>query len=308
MNQEELKRDAKEKQKILGKNLKKLRSNVDENATRKSERKITQEEMGELLGVSRQYYGEIERGHLMPKFDVLAKICVLFDTDLNYLFGLNKAKKTKEQEISNTIHLTPDSVRFLSKRVENNSYPDEEAYFTSYMVQNIHELYLLMLEMDVRYRRWMHAQASYLSLESGHESIDTLKLYRLSREESLSQNQLVLSYKKTLPEKSSKLPTIKSETENFEDMKRKFVSHMEASEPLNIKKKKLQGKKLAGEEIKWTNEKYIETFMNIHDYENRRVFEYNLMERIVELFNNYIDMRTEEVGFLDNRNELPDWD
>lgn len=54
--------------------------------TLRKERKITQEDLAEILGINVRQLGRIEAGENFPSSDTLAKISVAFDVSLMYLF------------------------------------------------------------------------------------------------------------------------------------------------------------------------------------------------------------------------------
>ena len=61
---------------------------------------LSQENLAELLGVSRQAVGKWESGAAVPELEKLLELCRLFDTDLNNLLGLEIHAEQPEQESS----------------------------------------------------------------------------------------------------------------------------------------------------------------------------------------------------------------
>lgn len=52
----------------------------------RDKKKITQEAVAEMLGVSRSFYGHIEKGTRNPSYGLAKKIANLFDADVGDLF------------------------------------------------------------------------------------------------------------------------------------------------------------------------------------------------------------------------------
>ena len=74
MYEEDAIKDLEQKKKALGSRLKELRQNMDKTAKKESERKYTQEQMAQALGVSRPVYISYETGRIMPKYDFLVRV------------------------------------------------------------------------------------------------------------------------------------------------------------------------------------------------------------------------------------------
>ncbi len=64
-------------QNILGENLKNLRC----------ARALTQQQLSEIIGISRVNYTRYETGASNPDFETLIKLADFFDVSLDYLFG-----------------------------------------------------------------------------------------------------------------------------------------------------------------------------------------------------------------------------
>lgn len=63
--------------KVFSKRLKELRK----------EKKLTQQEIAELLGVKRNTYSDWENGKTEPNFENLIKLADFFEVSLDWLFG-----------------------------------------------------------------------------------------------------------------------------------------------------------------------------------------------------------------------------
>lgn len=59
----------------IGKLLKKARENSN----------MTQSDVADIVGISRAYYADLERGRYNPSIKVLVKLCNLYNIDLNFL-------------------------------------------------------------------------------------------------------------------------------------------------------------------------------------------------------------------------------
>jgi transcriptional regulator with XRE-family HTH domain len=65
----------------------------------------TQEEMSDILGLSRSYYGNLESGHGVPSLQTLYKIVEYFDCSYDYLLHKTNIKTAYEELESNLIDL-----------------------------------------------------------------------------------------------------------------------------------------------------------------------------------------------------------
>jgi transcriptional regulator with XRE-family HTH domain len=59
--------------------------------TYRTQRSLTQEQLGELAGVNPKYIGEMEKGEKNPTILILHKIVIAYDITLSELFCFNKA-------------------------------------------------------------------------------------------------------------------------------------------------------------------------------------------------------------------------
>lgn len=60
----------------------------------RKERKITQQQIAEILGITRSYYGMIETGNRNPTLGLAKKIAELFQTDIDQIFFDDKSNRT----------------------------------------------------------------------------------------------------------------------------------------------------------------------------------------------------------------------
>lgn len=58
-------------------------SNILKEAREKSGK--TQQQIADEVHVSRPYYADVERGRYTPSLELLARLSILFDLDLNFL-------------------------------------------------------------------------------------------------------------------------------------------------------------------------------------------------------------------------------
>lgn len=52
--------------------------------------KYTQKFVAEFLGLTQRQYQYCEQGHIPSQFDVVIKMCAMYDIDANELFGIKK--------------------------------------------------------------------------------------------------------------------------------------------------------------------------------------------------------------------------
>ena len=55
-----------------------------------TEKSISQEKLGEMVGLSRQGINSYCNGHREPSFEILIKICKALDVSSDYLLGLKE--------------------------------------------------------------------------------------------------------------------------------------------------------------------------------------------------------------------------
>lgn len=75
----------------------------------REERKITQEDLGKILGTSHVTIGRYENGERIPKLDILIELANYFDVSLDYLlFRSDKKEVTSSKDKSNNLNLISD--------------------------------------------------------------------------------------------------------------------------------------------------------------------------------------------------------
>ena len=73
--------------------------------------KMTQAEIADILGISQNYYGQLERGLKLPSFEMIKQIISATGTDANYWFGIDSRQYTssekafKQEDISTILSL-----------------------------------------------------------------------------------------------------------------------------------------------------------------------------------------------------------
>lgn len=66
--------------------------------------RITQEQLGELVGCSPGFVGQVERGESMPSVHILRKIIQALDMDANELFWETVKASAEDEHLANQIH------------------------------------------------------------------------------------------------------------------------------------------------------------------------------------------------------------
>ena len=69
----------------------------------RKEKKQTQQNMADLLGVRRSTYGEYERGKILPPMDKLKIIAEHFEVSVDFLIGNEEPTEEKEIDVSNNL-------------------------------------------------------------------------------------------------------------------------------------------------------------------------------------------------------------
>lgn len=73
--------------------------------------KMTQAEIADILGISQNYYGQLERGLKLPSFEMIKQFVRATGKDANYWFGLNSPenvsldKEVAHEDISTILSL-----------------------------------------------------------------------------------------------------------------------------------------------------------------------------------------------------------
>lgn len=66
--------------------------------------KYTQKFVADFLGLTQRQYQYCEMGHIPSQFDVIIKMCILYDIDTNELFGIREAFIYPNVEIKKQIN------------------------------------------------------------------------------------------------------------------------------------------------------------------------------------------------------------
>ncbi|WP_144498705.1 helix-turn-helix domain-containing protein [Bacillus pumilus] len=82
-------------------------------------KKLTQEQMAEKIGIHRGTYANYERGHRQPDYDTLLKIADFFDVTTDYLLRGEEYYK----ELASEINKRPDT-RYAA--IDGHDFEDEE--------------------------------------------------------------------------------------------------------------------------------------------------------------------------------------
>lgn len=59
----------------------------------RKDKKMTQEQLAERLGITRATINSYERGSAYPSAEILYKMCIVLDTTSDYLMGLENKRK-----------------------------------------------------------------------------------------------------------------------------------------------------------------------------------------------------------------------
>ncbi|MBQ6899093.1 MAG: helix-turn-helix domain-containing protein [Clostridia bacterium] len=60
----------------------------------RKECKLTQQQVADILGLDRSTYSYYELGHLKPSVEVVVKLCAIFNADIGWLTGADRADDT----------------------------------------------------------------------------------------------------------------------------------------------------------------------------------------------------------------------
>lgn len=66
-------------------------------SSKRKEKGLTQQEVSDATGFSRNYISDMENGRYAPSLDALSKLAVLLDIDLNFLQSLTEIQVTESQ-------------------------------------------------------------------------------------------------------------------------------------------------------------------------------------------------------------------
>ncbi|WP_217609020.1 helix-turn-helix domain-containing protein [Bacillus sp. GbtcB10] len=82
-------------------------------------KKLTQEQMAEKIGIHRGTYANYERGHRQPDYDTLLKIADFFEVSVDYLLRGEEHYK----ELASEINKRPDT-RYAA--IDGHDFEDDE--------------------------------------------------------------------------------------------------------------------------------------------------------------------------------------
>lgn len=110
------------------------------------EKKMTQEQFAQLLGVTRATVNHWENNFRSPKKETMKIICNKFDIDVSYLMGFSRNRKNYSEGISIPIYengkLTDESISLPASMLSN-----EENYIAK-KVSNIANIVIYNLETN----------------------------------------------------------------------------------------------------------------------------------------------------------------
>ncbi|EGO2732892.1 helix-turn-helix domain-containing protein [Enterococcus faecalis] len=77
---------------------------------------LTQEQLGDMLNVSKQAVGGWERGRTEPSVNVLINLSKIFGTSVDYLLGLNNENYSETNLLAETLNklMSTDDLNFVS--------------------------------------------------------------------------------------------------------------------------------------------------------------------------------------------------
>ncbi len=106
----------------------------------REEKKISQEDIAKILGVTRQAYSRYERGERELNYTSLKKLSKFFDVSIDYLLGnsiyfypdtinktsLNDELSSEERRLLNQYRLLPEKIKkTIREQIEIYSEPNE---------------------------------------------------------------------------------------------------------------------------------------------------------------------------------------
>jgi len=114
-------------------------------------RSITQDELAEELGVSKQAVSQYERGVRRPDFETLSAICDLFNVSTDFMLGKSDhtTRLLNEQELSvvDGYYTNPETAEVAQKIFENRDLRllfDTAADATPEDLQLVHQMLLAL--------------------------------------------------------------------------------------------------------------------------------------------------------------------
>lgn len=91
--------------------------------------KYTQKYIAKYLGITARQYQYCERGHIPSEYNIIIKICKLYDIDANELFGIEKINIYPKTEKVN--HYSKEEFVELAKICEEMDYVPDSYYKNS---------------------------------------------------------------------------------------------------------------------------------------------------------------------------------
>lgn len=88
--------------------------------------KLSQQEMADFLGITRQGYGKYENGGSQPSFEMLEVIANRFNVTTDYLLGRSTTPNMSDQEEFESFANNPELERWY-KELPNSKEEDLEA-------------------------------------------------------------------------------------------------------------------------------------------------------------------------------------
>ncbi|WP_113675492.1 helix-turn-helix domain-containing protein [Vallitalea guaymasensis] len=111
--------------KLFGERLKTLRIETE----------IGQKELGEMIGKSRSTIANYENGSREPSFEILVKICSIFDVSADYLLGREAKKITKDYKITT---------------IDEHELIIEKHGLANYSVIKMNDLYVIISDSETK--------------------------------------------------------------------------------------------------------------------------------------------------------------
>lgn len=92
----------------------------------RKQHKLSQQEMADHLGITRQGYGKYESGSSQPSFEMLEVIAIRFNVTTDYLLGRSDTPNMSEQEEFEAFANDPELKRWY-KELPNSKEEDLQA-------------------------------------------------------------------------------------------------------------------------------------------------------------------------------------
>lgn len=86
----------------------------------RKEKKKTQQDMADFLGIQRSTYGEYERGRITPPYDKIKKLADYLEVSVDYLMGVSNFKTNEEKfGKSNSNFDVSKEIRLILDQLQN---------------------------------------------------------------------------------------------------------------------------------------------------------------------------------------------